>query len=700
MTPTTTTSDDATAAEGAHAAPRIGRARRAATEVRALLEFLALTTIAMSVPLFDSLQRNVNAVFAERNLGRYGTWVVVLTIAFGPAAALWLVERIVAFGGARVRRVVHAVLLGGLVALVAAEAFARTVPFAIGIRAVLAVAAGVVGAFAVLRWSGVRSYLRILSASAPVFVVLFLASDSIAPIALQPSVAAARDVVVRRPKNVVMIVMDELSTASLLDGSGRVDAGLFPNFAALAGESTWYRNTTSVAPYTEVALPAMLTGRYPPNGRVQPIAGEYPDNLFTLLGRSYDVNVREIPSIRICPESVCGAARRDVAGALSDSARLWWYAASGGPKHLNKCACDIGTNEEQMSLGNEFVRSLAKAASRPRLDFLHVILPHAPWRFLPTGQQYSNSFEVPFGLDESLSWKDGDQAQLGRAAQLLQLQAADRLLGSIVSRLRQLDAYRDSLVVVTADHGVAFTPGASYRSATPANYDQVMWVPLFVKQPGAQAGTTDDRIARTIDLLPTIADALDADVPWRVDGRSLLGPATTDAQRRFMNWGINAFDPPAGPNYYATYDGVAGFAKVLATPAWNPSGAPALRAYGVGRYGGLVGRDAGRLSAGDDPAVQALVVNAADYMQVDPTAAEIPAALLRAGLSGRELVTVAVAVNGTIGAVVPTTQSFALTPQVRAYLPPQLFRSGVNDIQLYRVDGPVAAPVLRRLPRV
>ena len=30
--------------------------------------------------------------------------------------------------------------------------------------------------------------------------------------------------------------------------------------------------------------------------------------------------------------------------------------------------------------------------------------------------------------------------------------------------------------------------------------------------------------AQTIDLLPTIADALDVEVPWDLDGHSLLGP--------------------------------------------------------------------------------------------------------------------------------------------------------------------------------
>jgi hypothetical protein len=42
-----------------------------------------------------------------------------------------------------------------------------------------------------------------------------------------------------------------------------------------------------------------------------------------------------------------------------------------------------------------------------------------------------------------------------------------------------------------------------------------------VKMPGQQVGRVDDRDARTIDIVPTIADSLGLTIPWHVDGRSL-----------------------------------------------------------------------------------------------------------------------------------------------------------------------------------
>ena len=74
----------------------------------------------------------------------------------------------------------------------------------------------------------------------------------------RPPAAATGD----RPP-VVMILFDEFPLSSLLDAKGRIDRRVYPNFAALADQSTWYRNATGVAGYTPWALPAMLTGNYP-----------------------------------------------------------------------------------------------------------------------------------------------------------------------------------------------------------------------------------------------------------------------------------------------------------------------------------------------------------------------------------------------------------------------------------------------------
>ena len=105
-----------------------------------------------------------------------------------------------------------------------------------------------------------------------------------------------------------------------MDADEQVDAARYPNFAALARDSTWYRNATTVQWLTEQAVPAVLTGIQPPmKHNLLPIYADHPHNVFTLLGRSY--RVRAIESItQLCPHSICKNDRGSKTAAVSDTA--------------------------------------------------------------------------------------------------------------------------------------------------------------------------------------------------------------------------------------------------------------------------------------------------------------------------------------------------------------------------------------------
>jgi hypothetical protein len=72
--------------------------------------------------------------------------------------------------------------------------------------------------------------------------------------------------------------------------------------------------------------------------------------------------------------------------------------------------------------------------------------------------------------------------------------------------------------VVTADHGASFLTGEPRRPANRANVGGIAPVPFFVKAPEQRDGRVDDAAVRTIDVLPTIADAAGVRVTWRTDG--------------------------------------------------------------------------------------------------------------------------------------------------------------------------------------
>jgi hypothetical protein len=109
---------------------------------------------------------------------------------------------------------------------------------------------------------------------------------------------------------------------------------------------------------------------------------------------------------------------------------------------------------------------------------------------------------------------------------LLQVAAVDRLIGALVARLKATGMYDRTLLVVTADHGISFRLGeGDRRTVTPANLQGEAPVPLFVKRPRQRHGRVSRAYARTVDVLPTIADLLNLRVPWRTSGRSAFSHA-------------------------------------------------------------------------------------------------------------------------------------------------------------------------------
>ena len=159
----------------------------------------------------------------------------------------------------------------------------------------------------------------------------------------------------------------------------------------------------------------------------------------------------------------------------------------------------------------------------PTLNYMHLVLPHRPWVYLPDGRRRRPRTADGFGR-----WPD-DPGVVAAAwrRHMLQTRYVDRLLARLIAKLKASGTYDRSLVVVVADHGAAFLPGEESRIVTEANIGEIAPVPLFVKAPRQRRGAVDESDVETTDVLPTIARHLRARVPWEVDG----APAQTRPDR-------------------------------------------------------------------------------------------------------------------------------------------------------------------------
>jgi hypothetical protein len=684
-----------------------------------LAELFALTGLVIAQPVLDVTGRSPD-LFLFRRADRMDILALVAAVTVLPALGIWLLEVLVGLVSATARRHLHLVAVTGLLVLLAVEVVKATTGLRGPVLAAVAGAGGLAGGMLYASRSWPRLWLRFLTPAPLVFALLFLLVSPTSGLVLPartatgagPPAAAAHG---SHPP-VVMILFDEFPLSSLLDAKGRIDKRVYPNFAELAGQSTWYRNATGVVGFTPWALPAMLTGRYPAGARA-PSYAEYPDNLFSLFGRSYDVTAHETLT-QLCPPRHCTPAVGDprqsgLRGVVGDSARvlgqlLQPYDAAfdpalfidqtrprtpSGPRSEATSVADFRFKQaagyNQPSRFNDFLAGL-KGSDRPALHFLHLLLPHAPWRYLPSGNGYNFRTYGDVFPSERLP---AAVTELAHRQHLLQVAYTDRLVGQVIDKLKAEGMWDRSLVVMGADHGLGWVPGEPSRVLGPRNAPDLLWVPQFIKVPGQHSGVVDDRNWEQVDLLPTVADLAGIPVPWSTDGRSQAGePARTRSEKWWydLHGRRHAVDGPA--NWAQVLEGTTG------TLVRGAEGARGL--YRSGPAADLVYREATSVGPiGGDPAT-AILDDRRPLETVDPGSGTVPALV-----SGRLAVapppgaTVLVAVNGRIGGGSRLFSERPGEPAVRfaAITPDFLWRPGPGraQLQLYVADTSGGRPRLQ-----
>jgi N-acetylglucosamine-6-sulfatase len=100
------------------------------------------------------------------------------------------------------------------------------------------------------------------------------------------------------------------------------------------------------------------------------------------------------------------------------------------------------------------------------------------------------------------------------------LQALDDLVDGVVSKLRGVGAMKNTYVVFTSDNGWQEGEHRIPEGKTWA-YEQSTHMPLLIRGPGIQAGSTTHKLTLNTDFFPTFTDLADIRTPNYVDGRSL-----------------------------------------------------------------------------------------------------------------------------------------------------------------------------------
>jgi len=96
----------------------------------------------------------------------------------------------------------------------------------------------------------------------------------------------------------------------------------------------------------------------------------------------------------------------------------------------------------------------------------------------------------------------------------------DSQFGRLIETLKERGLWKNTAVVVVADHGEGLDDHGWWNHRI--LYQEQIRVPLLIRFPGAPEGVRVTDLVRTIDIVPTLLDALGLKPPAPVEGRSLL----------------------------------------------------------------------------------------------------------------------------------------------------------------------------------
>lgn len=127
--------------------------------------------------------------------------------------------------------------------------------------------------------------------------------------------------------------------------------------------------------------------------------------------------------------------------------------------------------------------------------------------------------------------EDEGEADEMRANYMALLAHCDEQLGRLLDTMDALDLWKDTMLVVTTDHGYLTGEHDWWAKNRQPAYREIEHIPLFIHHPHhvAKDGTRRGVLTQTPDLMPTFLDAFGCEIPPSVRARSLL-PALADPE--------------------------------------------------------------------------------------------------------------------------------------------------------------------------
>ena len=404
------------------------------------------------------------------------------------------------------------------------------------VTAGLAIWAGRGGRFAANRW--------IAAGTVTLGAGLLLCSAVLSSTGKAGAPAASAAIGNSARPNVVLIVMDTVRADHVSVLGYQRDTT--PNLKRLAADSVVYTNAVSASDITSTSHASLFTGMYPSwhGSYCQPpeaaygreLTKQYPTLAEVLQANGYQtVGVAANLYLRVDFGLERGFDQFRIprpVPLLPDDTR---YLLRRTLRRVLSFAIDTAQFDRLYSRGEDIDAALFSTLQQPTkpdaplfvflnyMDAHFPYVPPAPFNASFPGKRprltqddleaeqtlISRGREEPAGYrPHCVSQYDGGIAYV------------DAQVGKVIDWLRGKNAYDNTMIVVTSDHGESF--GERHRVGhANSPYQNLLHVPLLIKYPrGARRGV-ESRLASLIDVAPTILRTVQAPVPKAIQGRNL-----------------------------------------------------------------------------------------------------------------------------------------------------------------------------------
>jgi arylsulfatase A-like enzyme len=309
--------------------------------------------------------------------------------------------------------------------------------------------------------------------------------------------------------NVILISFDALRADHLSSyGYFRETS---PNIDRLAQEGVLFRNTIAQAPYTVSSHMSLLTSLYPSFHTVNTLEEGYlPPFIPTLAEILYNNGYRT------------------------------WSTTGGGQIHHRfgfskgfETSIENQAREKDVERKvNEIINFLENERDNNLFIFLHTYKVHSPYSPQPPFDTlFDPDYQGPIdGAIETLRKINTNEIPCSErdkehiiALYDGEIRDADKGLARLIDYLERTSLAKNTLIIITADHGEEFGEHGKIGAHSHTLYDELLKVPLILRLPGVlPEGKAIATQVQSIDILPTILDI--TGVRWKkpnFQGKSL-----------------------------------------------------------------------------------------------------------------------------------------------------------------------------------